>query len=166
MADDQFFVSAALKIIGKASTESLLSCGPELCQANYAIAQALLLPGGGSVQAGNRDNRIVEDDARSTAGGAVAVMFPDTSSRIESNDAGNGTQNRLQKYKTWLSKPEHAIVDFAQDWLKLRMMGLDNVCERHDLRRIVMANGPALIALLRRAVKRKRCARVSPCTES
>ncbi|KAF2818169.1 hypothetical protein CC86DRAFT_389125 [Ophiobolus disseminans] len=166
MADEHLLVKASLRIISAASTKSLASSCSELYQANYAIALAILLLKESSIQADSHDTRLVEDKAKRIVGEITSVITSPTVEAVNpqtrTRHVGNGAQHRLQKYKTWLSKPDHAIVDFAHEWLKTRLTGLESVNERHDLRRIMMANGPALLAVLRRAIKKTRSARAKP----
>jgi hypothetical protein len=131
MADEVLVVSFALKTISAASHESIVSCLPELFQANLAIAKALLL--------------------HSQQGHQIEVV---------QNRAQNGNQ-------TWISRPETAIVDFAQHWLQRRLAGSEYISgqkvfsQAFDIRKAVISSSPVLIALLRKfAKKRKRSAQV------
>lgn len=63
---------------------------------------------------------------------------------------------QVQKNKIWLHGGDTVMVHFAREWLTTRLMGSDHTSNGHSLRKILVANSPALLAILRRAVKRRR----------
>ncbi|KAI2475285.1 hypothetical protein Ptr902_10735 [Pyrenophora tritici-repentis] len=162
MSVEQLAVRAALKTISQASTQSLLSSTHELCQANVAIAEALLSL--------SRSNGHDTDQVEAQVGGIVSsehadVANPQTQPHATSEvgTAQDETQSILQRYKARRDGPEHAVVRLAQYWIQRKLAGSSfrNVgdADEHrllvDLRNAVISSTPTVLALLR-GIKRKR----------
>jgi hypothetical protein len=162
MSVEQLAVRAALETISQASTQSLVSSTRELCQANVAIAEALL----SLSQSSGHD----ADQVEAQVGGIVSSEHADLANlqtqpraTSEVGTAQDKTQSMLQRYKARRDGPEHAVVRLAHYWIqrKLTGSGFCNVsdADEHrllvDLRKAVVSSTPAVLALLR-GIKRKK----------
>ncbi|KAI1663538.1 hypothetical protein L13192_12493 [Pyrenophora tritici-repentis] len=162
MSVEQLAVRAALKTISQASTQSLLSSTHELCQANVAIAEALLSL--------SRSNGHDTDRVEVEVGGNISSEHADLANlqtqphaTSEVGTAQDETQSILQRYKARRDGPDHAVVRLAQYWIQRKLTGSSfcNVgdADEHrllvDLRKAVVLSTPAVLSLLR-GIKRKR----------
>jgi hypothetical protein len=162
MSVDQLAVRAALETISQASTQSLVSSTRELCQANVAIAEALLSLSG--------SNGHDADRVEAQVGGIVSSEHADLANTQTQPQATLGvgttqdkTQSILQRYKARRDGPEQAVMRLAHYWIQRKLMGSSfcNVsdADEHrllvDLRKAALSSTPAVLALLR-GIKRKR----------
>ncbi|RMZ74107.1 hypothetical protein GMOD_00004950 [Pyrenophora seminiperda CCB06] len=162
MSVEQLAIRAALEIISQASTESLVSSTRELCQANAAIAEALLSL--------SRSSGHDADQVEAQVGGIVSSEHADLANpqtqphaTLKVGTAQDKTQSMLQRYKARRDGPEHAVVRLAQYWIQRKLTGSSfrNVgdADEHrllvDLRKAVISSTPTVLALLR-GIKRKR----------
>ncbi|KAF1936515.1 hypothetical protein EJ02DRAFT_480107 [Clathrospora elynae] len=116
MADDFSAVRVALETISRASYNSLVSSTRELCQANAAIAEALLSL--------SRSSGHDADQVEAQVGGIVSSEHADLANATSEVDtAQNETQNMLQRYKARRGGPEHAVVRLAQYWIERKLTG-------------------------------------------
>jgi hypothetical protein len=162
MLVEQLAVRAALETISQASTQSLVLSTRELCQANVAIAEALL-----SLSRSSGHNA---DQVEAQVGGIVSSEHADLANiqtqphtTSEVCTAQDKTQSMLQRYKTRRGGLEHAVVRLAQYWIQRKLTGSSsrNVgdADEHrllvDLRKAAILSPPAVLALLK-GIKRKR----------
>jgi hypothetical protein len=162
MSVEQLAVRAALETISQAPTQSLVSSTPELCQANVAIAEALL-----SLSRSSGPNA---DQFEPQVGGIVSSEHADLANiqtqphtTSEVGTAQDKTQSILQRYKTRHGGLEHTVVRLAQYWIQRKLTGsssrnIGDADKRrllYDLRKAAISSTPAALALLR-SVKRKR----------
>jgi hypothetical protein len=157
MADDLAHVRAALRTISAASPRSLISHVRELCQANAAIAEALV------VISQSSDLIIkVEGEDKRTVISADANVF-DLQTQGQEVNGVQATHNMLGKHTSWRDRSEHAVVRLAQYWIQKKLIGsglrtVRDVDEHRllvDLRKAALSSTPAVLALLR-GIKRKR----------
>jgi hypothetical protein len=161
MTDNLLAVRAALVTIRQASCRSLVSCSAELLEANIAIAEALLSRNKSTREPQSHPANEVEDGetfaAKST--GDIVILNDAPAHSPSKSDAPKA----LEKYKTWLSRPEIALVNLAQYWLQTRTMASEYRGGRDDLpiilRKAMVSSSPAVFALLRKSVSKRRLVR-------
>jgi hypothetical protein len=154
-------VRAALETISGASCHSLLSSTRELCQANVAIAEALLSLSRSSVHGADRVEDEIGDNVSSEHVDLANVQTqPHATSEV--NTAQNETQSMLQRYKALHNRPEHVAVRLAQYWIQRKFTGssfcnVGDVDEHRllvDLRKAVLLSTPAVLSLTYLGVSR------------
>jgi hypothetical protein len=131
-------VGAALRTINQASYDVLASFTLELYEANHAISGALL-------------SKIPARSKSSTTTGNDKRFQPQNQGEV---------QDALHT-SVWYCRPETALMNLAEYWLHERAMGSESNGARSGipltLRKAIISNSPAVIALLRKAfIKRKR----------
>jgi hypothetical protein len=160
MAEDFATVQAALQTVSEAPPQSLVLHVWKLCQANAAIAEALLFIS----QSSSYHAIGVEAEAER------AVVSEDTGisglrTQDQEENAVLETHNMLQGNTSWRHRSEHTVVRLAQYWIRRKLAGpgggLRTVgdADEHrllvDLRKAILSSTPVVLALLR-GIKRKR----------
>ncbi|XP_014550962.1 hypothetical protein COCVIDRAFT_69845, partial [Bipolaris victoriae FI3] len=115
-------IRAALQTISQASTELLAPHILELCEANTAIAKAILSLSGnfceeiGQLETPTKDLATPENTDLASSQAQPPTILRDNTWQ----DASQGT---LQQYRARRSRPENAIVRLAQYWVQRRLGG-------------------------------------------
>lgn len=163
MANNTPGIRAALQTISQASTESLEPHILELCEANTAIANAILSLSRnfceeiGQLETPTKDLATPENTDLASPQAQPPPILRDNTWQ----DLSQGT---LQQYRSRRSRPENAIVRLAQHWVQRRLAGNSvlNVVDEHgvldDLRKAVISSTPVILALVRSIKKRSSAA--------
>ena len=160
MAQDISTIRAALQTLSEAPPQSLIPHIQELCQANAAIAEALVVISQSSSYHAVGVEAEAERTVVSEDGGISDIRAQD-----QEEDAVQETHNMLQRNTLWRRRSEHAVVRLAQYWIQRKLVGstggLRTVgdADEHrllvDLRKAVLSSTPVVLSILR-GVKRKR----------
>ena len=159
MAEDISTIRAALQTLREVPPQSFIPHVRELCQANAAVAEALVFISQSSsyhaigVEAEAERNVVSEN-------GGISDLRTD-----QEENAVQETHNMLQGNTSWRRRSEHAVVRLAQYWIQRKLAGstggLRTVgdADEHrllvDLRKAVLSSTPVVLSILR-GVKRKR----------
>jgi DNA-binding GntR family transcriptional regulator len=158
MSEDLTTLKAALQTVSKARPQSLMLHVRELCQANAAIAEALL----SISQSSNYHVVGVETEAERAVVSEDADVS-DLRTQGQEENAVQKTHNMLQKHMSWRDRSEHVVMKLAQHWVYGKVTGSSSRtfgdADEHrlliDLRQAILSSTPSMLALLR-GIKRKR----------
>ena len=162
MANNTPNIRAALQTISQASIESLVPHILELCEANTAIAEAILSLSRnfceeiGQLETPAKDLATLQNTDLANSQAQPPTILRDNTWQ----DASQGT---LQQYRSRRSRPENAIARLAQYWIQRKLAGTSvlNVGDEYgvldDLRKAVISSTPVFLALVR-SIKKRRSA--------
>jgi TolA-binding protein len=160
MAEDFTTLKAALQAVSKAPPQSLMLHAWEPCQANLAIAEALVFIG----QSNSYHTTRVEAEVE-----AEHTVVPENTgiSDLQTQDQEvetvQETQNMLQQHMSWRGRSEHVVMKLSQHWVHGKLTGPNSRTfgdtDEHrlliDLRQAILSSAPAMLALLR-GIERER----------
>jgi hypothetical protein len=158
MAEDLTTLKAALQTVSKAPPQSLILHVRELCQANAAIAEALV-----SISQSSSYHAIGVEAEAERAVVSEDAGISDLQTQDQEVKVVQETQNMLQKHTSWRGRTEHVVMKLAQHWVHGKVTGSSSRtfsdADEHrlllDLRQAILSSTPAVLALLR-GIKRKR----------
>jgi DNA-binding GntR family transcriptional regulator len=109
MAEGISAIRAALQTISEAPPQSLMLHVRELCQANAAIAEALVFI---SQSSSYHAIRVGAEAGRTAV--AEDIGISDFQTQDQEENAVQETHNMLQRNTSWRHRSEHAVVRLAQ----------------------------------------------------
>ncbi|EUC27712.1 hypothetical protein COCCADRAFT_51343, partial [Bipolaris zeicola 26-R-13] len=115
-------IRAALQTISQASTESLVTHILELCEANTAIAKAILSLSRNFCEGIGQLETPIEDLATPENTDLVSSQAQPPPI-LRDNTWQDSSQGTLQQFRSRHSQPENAIVRLAQYWVQRRLGG-------------------------------------------